>query len=266
MGHIARNNNGITDEAEQPTVQRTILILKGESVFMKLAIMQPYLFPYIGYFQLINAVDKFIIADDVQYINKGWINRNRILIKGKEHLFTLSIKKAPFHFNINQRHYIDAVGFQKKKLLNTIRHAYSKAPFYDVVMDLLVDIFADQELNVSTMITNSLKSVCLYIGIKPDYCLSSELARNNSLSMEESTLDINKCMGSDNYINQIGGVKLYSKEKFVENHIKLNFLKTKEIPYKQFSNDFVPNLSIIDVLMFNSKIEVQRLLNEYELI
>ncbi len=228
--------------------------------------MQPYLLPYIGYFQLINAVDKFVLHDDVQYIKRGWINRNRILLNGNEYLFTLSINKDPFHFNINQRHYNDAVGLQRKKLLNAIRRAYSKAPFYNVVMNLLVDIFADQERNVSTMITNSLKSVCLYIGIKPHFYLSSELAKNNSLSGEERVLDVNKCMGSDNYINLIGGFELYSKEKFEKNYIKLNFLKTKEITYKQFSNDFVPNLSIIDVLMFNSKNEVQRLLNEYELI
>lgn len=232
---------------------------------MKVGIMQPYLFPYIGYFQLINFVDAFVFHDDVQFIKGGWINRNRILLNGKDYMFTFSLKKDSSFTNINQRYFTANIDIEKKKFINIIKIAYTKAPFFQEILLLLEKILNYNEVNMSKFIINSLKILCKYMEIITPFYLSSELDKENLLKGEERVIAINKCLFSDNYINPIGGVELYSKEEFANNGIKLNFIKCKNIKYSQFNNNFIPNLSIIDVLMFNSKSETKRLLNEFEL-
>jgi len=234
---------------------------------MKLAIMQPYFCPYIGYFQLINLVDKFVIYDDVQYINDGWINRNRILIqKKKPYMFTLSVKDDSHTLNINERFYINNIKREKNKIFKTIKQSYSKAPYYNNVINLIENIFSIEELNVAKMNIKSLKIICDYLNINTDFIINSNLKTNSNLNGEERVLYINKKLNSDKYINSIGGKKLYSKKRFRKNNIELSFLKTKKIEYEQFGYDFVPNLSIIDVLMFNSKKKIKNMLSKYELV
>lgn len=233
---------------------------------MKIAIMQPYLFPYIGYFNLINVADKFIILDDVQYRKGGWINRNRIILNKQEYLFTFSIKKESTFLNINQRFFADSFSQESKNFITIIDSAYRKAPFYSDIKNLLEYILSTNDLNISNMITRSLKLICNYLDIKTEFYISSELTKDNTLKGEERIIDINKCLGAKNYINSIGGEKLYSKDVFQENGIKLSFIKPKLVEYKQFSNQFVPWLSIIDILMFNSIEAIRDMLKEYELI
>jgi hypothetical protein len=235
---------------------------------MKLAIMQPYLFPYFGYFQLINTVDKFIIYDDVQYIKGGWINRNRILLNTQAHLFTFSIKNDSTFLNINQRYFTNKLDKEKEKFFKIVDSAYSKAPFYSSTKKLLECILLTDELNVSVsdMITQSLILICNYLDISTQFYTSSEIDKDNTLKGEERVIAINKCLGSKHYINSIGGETLYSKDVFKENGITLSFIKPKLVEYKQFENQFVPWLSIIDVLMFNSVEKIREMLKEYELI
>ncbi|MGH4123606.1 MAG: WbqC family protein [Clostridium sp.] len=233
---------------------------------MKAGIMQPYLFPYIGYFQTINAVDKYVVYDDVQFIKGGWINRNRLLINGKASMVTLKIRKEDFKLNINEMFLLDNFEYENNKVLKSIELVYSRAPYFSNTIDVIREILTYKDKNLSKFIINSIVIICKFLDISTELIISSQLKKDTSLKAEEKIIHINKILGSNTYINAIGGMGLYSKDKFKEQEIDLFFIKMKEIKYKQFNDDFIPNLSIIDVLMFNSKEEVKRLLNEYELV
>ena len=234
---------------------------------MKLAIMQPYVFPYIGYFQLINHVDQFVIYDDVQYINRGWINRNRILVNGQAKYFTLPVKKADRSLPINQRELADEFGSQKDSILRQIDTAYNKAPYYADVATLIKECFDFPEKNVALFVANSIRQFCQFLDIDTRFVVSSELQKPSGLKGEDHILEINKILGSTNYINPIGGTELYDHDRFAENGISLQFLETRGIEYPQFPKfEFVPFLSIIDVLMFNDKTKISELLGEFDLI
>jgi hypothetical protein len=234
---------------------------------VKIAIMQPYLFPYIGYFQLIHDVDLFVIHDDVQYIKGGWINRNRILVNGgEEYLFTFSLQKSSSSAKINERFFSKEIKNEKLKFLRMIEHSYKRAPFFYNIKPIIQDIMDYEQRNISDFISYSLKVICEYLEIKTPFIYSSCIDKNDNLKGEARVIDINKSLHSTCYINPIGGVELYSKSRFKQEGIDLYFLKPKLIHYKQFNSDFVPWLSIIDVLMFNSKDTIRTFLDEYELI
>jgi len=229
--------------------------------------MQPYLFPYLGYFQLINAVDKYVIGDDLQYIKGGWINRNNLLVDKKQHLFTFSVEKDNQFKAINERYYCGEIfNNEIQKFYNMITRAYKRAPHFDEVFELINKTFQYNDLNVGKFNSNALIGVCDYIGIDTEFIKSSDIQKNNELKREEKVLEINRILRSTEYINAIGGTGLYSKDTFEKNNIKLNFIKTVGVEYRQLDNEFIPNLSIIDVLMFNSKQEIKQLLNKYELV
>lgn len=233
---------------------------------MNVAIMQPYLFPYVGYFQLIGAVDQFVIHDDVQWIKGGWVNRNRILIGGEPHYITLPVEKAPSSLNINDRKLSIDVERQKNKIIRQIENAYRNAPHFDPVLSLVSRCFALQEQNLSVFVTNALRECCIYLGIGTPFVLSSDLEKNNELRGEERVLDIAIAMGASHYFNPIGGTELYDKAHFSDKGVALYFLKARPVPYRQTQDcEFVPFLSIIDAMMFNSKQELASLLSEYDL-
>jgi len=228
---------------------------------MKIAVMQPYLFPYIGYWQLINAVDTFVIYDDVNFIKGGYINRNSILQNETCQLITLElIGSSP-----NKRIKEISVGNNSKKLLKTIKQNYSKAPFFNNVFPLLEEILSNKEKDLSRFIGISLVSISKYLNINTNFLYSSDLGNNKSLKAQERLIEISQILNATDYINAIGGKELYNKEVFLEKDINLSFLKSTEILYKQFNTKFVSNLSIIDVMMFNSKEEIQMLLQKYNL-
>ena len=235
--------------------------------FMKVGLMQPYLFPYLGYFQLINAVNVFILYDDVQYIKNGWINRNKILVKNREGMFTFSVKKDLSTKLINQRYYSDnAFETTKDNFLKTLYLSYKKAPYFSETHEVLSEIFNYNTLNVAEFNSNSLKILCDYMNINTKILISSSLKKNNELKSQHRVIEINRVLGSDCYINPIGGIELYSPNVFNENGIQLKFIRMNEIKYPQFEGKFIPSLSIIDVLMFNSKEEIKYLLSNYKLI
>lgn len=232
---------------------------------MKLGIMQPYFMPYLGYWQLINAVDKYVLLDDVNFIMRGYINRNNILINGAAHLFSIPLVKPSQNKLINETE----LNFQEKdksNFINTITLAYKKAPYYNDFFSVLENIILNDEKDLTRYIKNSIEKVWDYLGLKTEILLSSEIKKDNTLRAQDRIIEINKVLGSTTYINAIGGQELYNREDFKKENLELKFIKMLPYEYKQFKNDFVPNLSMIDVLMFNSKEEVKKLLDNYELI
>lgn len=231
---------------------------------MKLAIMQPYLFPYIGYFQLVHAVDKFVVYDDVNYIKQGWINRNRILLANKVNYISVPVTNASSFVPINTVG-IAQVNNWQTKWLKTIKQAYSKALYFYEVFPLIESVVTQQHDFIAELAVNSIKVICAYLTIPTLIAETATLYNNNQLRAEQRVLDICRQENCREYINVIGGASLYSKETFAANNIQLRFLQSKEIIYKQFSPTFSAWLSIIDVLMHNSKTTTQEFLNHYQL-
>ncbi|MES2588236.1 MAG: WbqC family protein [Bacteroidota bacterium] len=228
----------------------------------KLAIMQPYLFPYIGYFQLINAVDTFVIYDDVNFIKKGWINRNNILVNNTKFQFTFPIKSASQNTLIRDLNFNTEIS---NNFLKTLKLAYHKAPNFQLCNEMFSEIFYYSKTNLTEYIAHSLNIICQYLGIKTQFMISSEIEKDKSLKGEQKIIEICKKLNATHYINPIGGLELYDKSKFFDEKIKLNFIQTKGIKYQQFGDEFVPGLSIIDVIMFNSKTEISDFLLDYDL-
>lgn len=231
---------------------------------MKLGIMQPYFFPYLGYWQLINAVDKYVVYDDVTYIKGGWINRNNILLNNSSHLITLSLVNSSSFKNINEIE-ITRDSIKLEKLLKTIRVAYMKAPHYKEIMPI-IEKLVRTNTNIAKLNFNSIIEINKYLNIQTEILLSSQIKKDNKLKAQDKVIHINEILGADTYYNAIGGQTLYSKEIFKEKGINLRLLKMNELRYKQFNNEFVPNLSIIDVLMFNKKETIQKYLDNFCLI
>jgi len=234
---------------------------------MKIAIMQPYIFPYIGYFQLIHATDVFVFYDDVNYINKGWINRNRILLNGKEHLFTLPCKEASQSKLIMDIEVLeDAKAINK--LLATMQAAYRKAPNFNEVYPMAERVLNEgQGAKLSEVAAGSVKAVCEYIGLSRTFKTSSECYDNRELKKADRLIDICHREGIKKYVIPSGGQEIYTKEYYGEQGISLSFLVPGRRDYMQFDNSFVPWLSILDVLMFNSKEEIRNnILPQYQLI
>ncbi|MFY7828785.1 MAG: WbqC family protein [Flectobacillus sp.] len=232
---------------------------------MKLAIMQPYIFPYIGYFQLIHAVDKFVIYDDVNFINRGWINRNRILVSGKDSLFTIPLKEASQNKLINEIE-VNWDSAWKNKWVKTLEQSYKKAPFFQQVMPLVEQTLGQEKQIFSEIIVANLQIINDYLGISTEIVPSSVIYQNTELKAQNRIIDICLQEKATHYINPIGGLELYDKQVFAEKGMLMNFIKSQSVQYPQLKNEFVPWLSILDVLMFNSVEKIHEFLNAYELV
>jgi hypothetical protein len=232
---------------------------------MKLAVMQPYLFPYIGYFQLVNAVDKFVFYDDVTFINKGWINRNRILVNCKPHLFTVPL------LNANQNTLIKDLKLAvsekwKYKFLKTLEFAYKKAKYFSNVFPDIESVVNEKSMFLFEWHLKSFHLIMNSLGIRTKLEQSSDNYYNQHLKGQRRILDICTKENCEHYINPEGGIHLYNKQMFKNKRIKLSFLITGAITYKQFESQFISRLSIIDVLMFNSVDRIGCFLNKYKLV
>ncbi|MEO9967594.1 MAG: WbqC family protein [Reichenbachiella sp.] len=233
-----------------------------------IAIMQPYLFPYLGYFQLIQAVDDFIFFDDVNYIKKGWINRNNILANGQPSLFTVPIIKASQNKKICDSYPLITDSWTEK-FVNSLTQAYSKAPFFNESCSLVQKVFKsiDPKNSIADLAIQSIKSVLEYIDLEKSIMLSSEISYNREGSGPEKIISITKNLGAQHYVNPINGRELYSSEYFDDHGIKLSFIQMEEhLKYNQLNNSFIPNLSILDVLMYNSPEGIRQLLTKYTLL
>lgn len=233
---------------------------------MKIGIMQPYYFPYIGYWQLIEAVDKFVIYDDVNFIKGGWINRNRILCNGKVQYINLPMSGASSFKHINMIG-VDNNPVLKEKNKKTLWNAYHKARQFNIVFPIICDILECGQDNLAEYLTFSIKTICDYLGIDTELYISSRIDKDNSLHGEDKVLDICRRMGADIYYNAIGGRELYHFDRFRDNGLRLCFLQTDEIIYAQGSHTgFETNLSIIDVMMNNEAGKIRQMLSQYSLV
>jgi hypothetical protein len=235
---------------------------------MKLAIMQPYLFPYIGYFQLVAAVDKFVVYDDVNFIKGGWINRNNVLLNKKSTLFTVPLDKASPFDKINETNInLKLFSIWKVKFLRSLEQSYKKAPYFTDVYPLLETILNSDNVNlISELAVKSIITFSEYLELGTEIVSTSSGYNNQHLSGPTRVIDICKKENASHYINAIGGMELYSKDAFQQHDITLNFIKPKPINYTQFGNEFVPWLSIIDLVMFNSVADTKVLISKYDLL
>lgn len=224
---------------------------------------QPYFLPYIGYWQLIKCADVFALSDDYNYKIDGWIHRNRILNNGEPLFFGLNIKGKSPNKLINE---LDVMRDNFPEKLKTIERTYRKAPHYEQGSEIIKKIFAYEDSNLAEFLFNSHKIICDYLDIKTPLVKTSSLEGNNQYKREFRIYDQCKRLGADTYINAIGGMELYDFEQFEKEGLTLKFINSHPRAYKQFKNEFVPNLSILDVIMFNAQEEVIAMLDDYELI
>jgi hypothetical protein len=243
------------------------LIKGSELSAMRVAIMQPYFFPYIGYFQLISAADRFILFDDVQYIRHGWINRNRILKPVAGHQYITVPLAGHSRDTLIKDIKVANAADGKEKILRQLEHYKKAAPYYRTVLALIADGFATHYNSIGEMNGHCLKMVCDYIGIDFKIELSSHMNFDYSQVQEagEWALHMSVQLQATTYINPAGGMELFNRNRFEENNIQLQFLQPGIKEYNQHRPNFEPGLSIIDVMMFNEPAEIRNLLNDYQL-
>jgi hypothetical protein len=215
----------------------------------RVAIMQPYFLPYLGYFQLLDTVDLFIVYDNIKYTKKGWINRNRMLHSGEAAVFSLSLKGASDSLDVCDREL--AASFDRQRLLNQMAGAYRQAPYFAEVFPLLEKIVRHQDTNLFRYLHHSLVCMCEHLGIRTEIRVSSSIPMDHSLQKQDKVLALCAAVGATTYVNPIGGVPLYSAEQFRAQNVELRFIQPILQEYTQFDAAFVPALSIVDVLMFN---------------
>ncbi len=232
----------------------------------KVAIMQPYFLPYLGYFQLLKLVDEFVIYDNIQFSKSGWFHRNRILEHNSIKYITLPLQKDSDFLNVNERCLATNFDIQRVKLLSRVKNAYHKAPYFDTVYPLIEAILFFDSHNLFDFTLNSLQKLCDYLAIDYTITVSSQVAVNHDLRGQDKVLAICKAVNGTVYVNPEGGIDLYSQSEFASNGIGLQFLTFKPQKYSQFSSSFQSHLSILDVMMHNSVQTIQTFLSDdYEL-
>lgn len=233
----------------------------------KIGIMQPYFLPYIGYFQLLDMVDEFVIYDNIEFSKASWIRRNRMLQNGKDAYFTLPIKKDSDFLDVDQRYLADNFDKEAGKLLRRIEANYSKAPFFKEFFPVVESIIYCEERNLFNYILNSVETVKEYLDIPTPIITLSKLGKDiHQLQAQDKVIGVCKALRATHYINSSGGTHLYDTKSFQDEKIKLLFYRAKQLKYKQFDQGFIPSLSILDVCMFNSIAQVQEYLKHYEII
>lgn len=210
-----------------------------------------------------NAVDEFVLYDNIEFTKKGWINRNRILVNGTDSFLTLPLKKDSDYLDIVDRKLAETWPHERQKILNRLTETYRKAPYFNDVFPIVSGSLRTNETNLFKFLFSTLSSIKDFLSIKTPFVVSSSVDIDHTLRSEEKLLALCHARRANKYINPIGGVELYSKANFNQHNIDLFFLKADNILYPQFSHEFVPFLSIIDVMMFNSKEQIQFFLNQY---
>lgn len=231
---------------------------------MTLGIMQPYFLPYIGYWQLLASVDRLVVYDNIQYTKKGWINRNRFLRNGHDAYFTVPVKHASDYLDIVDREI--APDFDRDKLLRSLEGNYRRAPQFADVFPIIEEIVRARAGNLFEYVFYSLGRMARFLEIQTPMVISSSITINHSLTSQDKVLAICRALGATRYLNPIGGQELYSGDSFAAQSVQLAFLRPRPREYVQFGGPFVPNLSILDVVMFNSKTAVRDMLLEADVV
>lgn len=227
--------------------------------------MQPYFFPYVGYFQLIAASDKFVIYDNIKFTKKGWINRNRFLLNGVAATFSIPLVRNSDYLDVAVRKI--SPEYQRGKLIRQFRSAYQRAPCFEGVFPLIEKIINFESDNLFEYIHHSVEQLCRHLEIETEIIISSDIPIDHNLKGQRKVLALCRQLDADEYINPIGGLELYSREEFQVAGVNLKFINTKPTAYPQNGAPFVPNLSIIDMLMFNSLDQVKQWVRrDYDLI
>ncbi|WP_084977037.1 WbqC family protein [Plesiomonas shigelloides] len=227
-----------------------------------IAVMQPYIFPYLGYYQLVNMADVFILYDDVNFIKGGYINRNNILVDRAAQRFTLPVPGASSNKKICELNFSP----DTKKILKTISQAYSKAPFYSDVYPLIEMVLQTEERSIAAVCQVGIKSVFDYLSVDKKIIKSSDLTYDRGASPADRLIEITKSFDDFVYVNSVGGQSLYDKDYFDTRGVELKFMRMKSVQYSQGEGEFIPNLSMIDVLMWCDKDCIKNLLSEYGLV
>ncbi|TYA56639.1 WbqC family protein [Formosa maritima] len=234
---------------------------------MKVAIMQPYFMPYLGYIAIINYVDEFILFDTPQFIRHGWIERNKVLkldgdtmyikVPLVKHARNTTIENVIINNNLSWKH----------KIISQLDHYKKRAPYYKNVIALLHEIFDEEYSSIVSLNYKSLQILCRYLGIITPISIWSEMKVeiDEVKAPDEWALHICKALKYDTYVNLPGGRSFFDVQKYEREGISLSFLELEPTQYKQFSNVFVPFLSIIDVLMFNDVSQVKEMLKNFNL-
>lgn len=221
---------------------------KVERDVTTVALMQPYLLPYLGYFHLMSAVDRFIIHDDVQYIKGGWINRNRFLRDGEPVIFTLPVRQGGHNRLISESHYADQLPEALSRILRQFDAAYRGSDHYRAVVTFLRGVAPLGERSVVTFNAFMLRVLAKTFGLRASFSLSSELGIDPRSRGQDRVIEICRRVGADCYLNPLGGRDLYDREAFARAGLHLGFIESTFLQYPQASNSFVPALSIVDVL------------------
>lgn len=230
-----------------------------------IAMMQPYLFPYLGYFQLIAASDLFVLGDDLQYVKGSWVNRNRVLVNGEPKFITFPLKKDFHTLNINQRYLSDDIQDELSRMIRMISLSYSRAPFFSEVLPWLEQVMRYPQTNLARYAENAIRETCAYLHITTPVLRSSDLHLPPPVDHQDRVIQTMKVLGGNSYINPIGGRSLYSPDYFMSRGIQLSFHRIDAIEYKQLKSPFVANLSIIDLLMFNGVDQIRTMLRKFSL-
>ena len=235
----------------------------------RIGIMQPYVFPYIGYMNLVKASDKFVFYDDVNFIKKGWINRNRIMLMGEPYRFSIPLKHQSQNVLIKDTEVSNLHKFSEKFLLQLVS-SYKKSPYKDSVLDYVREVLTCGHVSISEVAIGSVELFFKYLGIEKSFHYSSkEFSETRGLEKAERLIKITETLKSKHYINAIGGTSLYGKEFFASKGIKLDFVKPSLMPYEHCNvsgSNFTPGLSIIDIMMNLSEHDIRSQLDNFELI
>lgn len=239
---------------------------------MKLGIMQPYLFPYLGYFQLMKHVDKYVFCGNMQYIRRGWVNRNRLCIHNDKqpYFFIFPVTKDDYKKKVNERHYWD-LKRSCNKLKQSLYRDYKKAVNFEEAYFILEKAMCFEDNNVAYFNMHVNYIIAQYLGIKTEISCTDTIEDEkfwyefNHAEREQRVIYMCHYYNADIYVNAIGGTSLYHKDIFEKDGINLQFLRMKEISYPQFGREFNSNLSIIDVMMHNRIDEIKLLLKQYQL-
>lgn len=232
---------------------------------MVISLLQPYFFPYLGYFQLIAASDVFVVYDDAQFMKNGWVNRNRILGEAGPAWWTYPVEAASHKLPINQRRYVEDRSRYPHSLLAALHHRYRRAPHHGPVMRIVEGIMAFGERGVASFNANLIRQVCRHLAIDTRMEIASALGLPPSRG-EQRVLDVCTALGGTRYLNPIGGTQLYAQAPFRERGLALEFLRSEVRPYPQFGPPFQPALSVIDTLMFNGPADMRELLSQYRIV
>lgn len=226
---------------------------------MNVAIMQPYFFPWIGYFQLIYQSDIFVLYDDACFIKQGYINRNTILTGGQALRFTLPVPGASSFKRIGELTF----SRQVEKIARTIAQSYSKAPYFNDIMPLVEKALWNDDRDITACCQVAINEISHYLGLEQKITRSSTLAYDRNEDAENKVIGICKALDGDRYVNSTGGRHLYNAQTFSQHGITLRFLQANNTEYSQGEHDFVPYLSMIDVLMHCEPEQVRQALTNF---